>query len=135
YRSIPLELKKGILGQRCRPFLTRPNDDLIYIDDVIDAVSRALFAEKRLSRAYNIGLDKIYVSKDLKQAIQKALPNLHFEIGEHPNGAGGRPHRLRNPLDNSLRRPEVDWKAKNLLEGGNSGLAAWVLEPRNQLEV
>ena len=37
YRSIPLELKKGILGQPCRPFLTRPLDDLIYIDDVVDA--------------------------------------------------------------------------------------------------
>ena len=44
YRSIPLELKKGILGQPCRPFLTRPLDDLIYIDDVVDADSpRALF--------------------------------------------------------------------------------------------
>ena len=42
YRSIPLELKKGILGQPCRPFLTRPLDDLIYIDDVADAVRRAL---------------------------------------------------------------------------------------------
>jgi len=46
YRSIPLELKKGILGQPCRPFLTRPLDDLIYIDDVVDAVSHALFADK-----------------------------------------------------------------------------------------
>src|ERR1051325_8725153 len=45
YRSIPLELTKGILGQPSRPFLTRPLDDLIYIDDVADAVRRALFAE------------------------------------------------------------------------------------------
>ena len=37
YRSIPLELKRGVLGQLCRPFLTRPLDDLIYIDDVTDA--------------------------------------------------------------------------------------------------
>jgi nucleoside-diphosphate-sugar epimerase len=58
YRSIPLELKKGILGQPCRPFLTRPLDDLIYVDDVVDAIRRALFADKPLSRAYNIGLDK-----------------------------------------------------------------------------
>jgi nucleoside-diphosphate-sugar epimerase len=81
YRSIPLELKRGILGQPCRPFLTRPLDDLVYIDDVADAVSRALFADKPLSRAYNIGLDKTYVSEDLKRAIQKALPDLKFEIG------------------------------------------------------
>jgi UDP-glucose 4-epimerase len=29
YRSIPLELKKGVLGQPSRPFLTRPLDDCI----------------------------------------------------------------------------------------------------------
>src|SRR4029079_16243847 len=62
YRSIPLELKKGILGQPCRPFLTRPLDDLIYIDDVVDAISRRLFTPGPLSKAYNIGLDKAYVS-------------------------------------------------------------------------
>jgi nucleoside-diphosphate-sugar epimerase len=42
HRSIPFELKKGILGQPCRPFLTRPLDDPIYVDDVADAVGRAL---------------------------------------------------------------------------------------------
>jgi nucleoside-diphosphate-sugar epimerase len=84
YRSIPLELKKGILGQPCRPFLTRPLDDLIYVDDVVDAISRALFAQGPLSKAYNVGLDKAYVSDDLKRAIEKALPNLDFEIGKHP---------------------------------------------------
>src|SRR5574341_327259 len=83
YRSIPLELKKGVLGQPCRPFLTRPLDDLIYVDDVADGVRRALFTEGPLSRAYNIGLDKAYVSEDLKRAIQKALPELKFEIGQH----------------------------------------------------
>src|SRR4030095_6841183 len=87
YRSIPLELKKGILGQPCRPFLTRPLDDLIYVDDVVDAISRALFAQGPLSRAYNIGLDKAYVSEDLKRAIQKALPDLKFEIGQPHNAA------------------------------------------------
>ena len=71
YRSIPLELEKGILGRPSRPFLTRPLDDLIYIDDVVDAVRRALFADKTLSRAYNIGLDKVYVNEDLVKAIRK----------------------------------------------------------------
>ena len=84
YRSIPLELKKGILGQPCRPFLTRPLDDLIYIDDIADAVSRALFTEKPLSRAYNIGLDKAYVSEDLQRAIQKALPDLSSKSASIP---------------------------------------------------
>jgi nucleoside-diphosphate-sugar epimerase len=112
YRSIPLELKKGILGQPCRPFLTRPLDDLIYIDDVVDAVSRALFADKPLSRAYNIGLDKAYVSEDLKRAIQKALPNLRFEIGAHPNAAEVAPHRMRSPLDISIAKRELGWEPK-----------------------
>jgi nucleoside-diphosphate-sugar epimerase len=134
YRSIPLELKKGILGQRCRPFLTRPNDDLIYIDDVTDAVRRALFTDKCLSRAYNIGLDKTYVSDDLKHAIQKTLPDLQFEIGEHPNAAEVAPHRLRSPLDISLARRELDWKPKIYLEEGIARLTAWLLEHKNKLQ-
>jgi nucleoside-diphosphate-sugar epimerase len=134
YRSVPLELKRGILGQHCRPFLTRPNDDLIYIDDVVDAVSRALFTDKRLSRAYNIGLDKTYVSEDLKRAIEKALPHLQFEIGEHPNAAEVAPHRLRSPLDISLARRELEWKPKIYLEEGIARLTAWLLEHKNKLQ-
>jgi nucleoside-diphosphate-sugar epimerase len=135
YRSIPLELKKGILGQPCRPFLTRPLDDLIYIDDVVDAVSRALFADKPLSRAYNIGLDKAYVSEDLKRAIQKALPNLRFEIGAHPNAAEVAPHRMRSPLDISIAKRELGWEPKIYLEEGIARLTRWLQDHRSQLSV
>ena len=133
YRSIPLELKKGVLGQPCRPFLTRPLDDLIYIDDIVDAVQRALFADKRLSRAYNIGLDKSYVSDDLKRAIQKALPDLKFEIGQHPNAAEVAPHRNRDPLDISLAKRELGWEPKIYLEDGIACLAEWLLANKAQL--
>ena len=128
YRSIPLELKKGILGQPCRPFLTRPLDDLIYVDDVVDAVRRATFADRPLSRAYNIGLDKTYVSEDLAQAIRKALPDLKFEIGQHPNAAEVAPHRMRSPLDISLAKKELGWAPKIYLEEGIAKLAAWLQE-------
>lgn len=132
-RSIPLELKKGILGQPSRPFLTRPVDDLIYVDDVADAVRRALLTEKPLSRAYNIGLDKTYVSEDLKRAIQKALPNLQFEIGVHPNAAEVAPHRLRNPLDISLAKKELGWAPKIYLEEGIARLARWLTDHKMEL--
>jgi len=135
YRSIPLELKKGILGQPCRPFLTRPLDDLIYIDDVADAVERALFAEKPLSRAYNIGLDKAYVSEDLRRAIRKALPDLQFEIGQHPNAAEVAPHRLRDPLDISLAKKELGWAPKIYLEEGIARLAHWLQNHRASLRL
>jgi len=135
YRSIPLELKKGILGQPCRPFLTRPLDDLIYIDDVVDAVRRALFADKPLSRAYNIGLDKAYVSEDLKRAIEKALPDLKFEIGQHPNAAEVAPHRLRSPLDIALAKRELGWAPKIDLDEGIGKLAAWLVERKDQLSL
>jgi nucleoside-diphosphate-sugar epimerase len=135
YRSIPLELKKGILGEPCRPFLTRPLDDLIYIDDVVDAVSRALFTDKPLSRAYNIGLDKAYVSDDLKRAIQKALPDLKFEIGEHPNATEVAPHRMRSPLDISLAKRELGWEPKIYLEEGIARLARWLHDHKPQLSV
>ena len=133
YRSIPLELKKGILGQTCRPFLTRPLDDLIYIDDVADGVRRALFTDGPLSKAYNIGLDKAYVSEDLQRAIQKALPNLEFEIGQHPNAAEVAPHRLRNPLDISLAKKDLGWAPKIYLEEGIERLATWLMEHKANL--
>jgi nucleoside-diphosphate-sugar epimerase len=133
YRSIPLELKKGILGQTCRPFLTRPLDDLIYVDDVADAVSRALFADRPLSSAYNIGLDRAYTNEDLTRAIKKALPDLNFEIGQHPNAAEVAPHRLRSPLDISLVKRELGWSPKIYLEEGIARLAAWLVAHKHRL--
>ncbi len=135
YRSIPLELKKGILGQPCRPFLTRPADDLIYVDDVVDAVRRALFAARSLSRAYNIGLDKTYTSEDLKRAIRKALPDLVFEIGRHPNAAEVAPHRLRSPLDISLAKRELDWSPQVYLEEGIARLSSWLMEHKSAMKL
>lgn len=133
YRSIPLELKKGILGQSCRPFLTRPLDDLIYVDDVADVVRLALFADKPLSRAYNIGLDKAYQNEDLVQSIRKALPDLNFEIGAHPNAAEVAPHRLRSPLDISLAKKELNWAPKIYLEEGIARLAKWLTAHKAEL--
>jgi nucleoside-diphosphate-sugar epimerase len=135
YRSIPLELKKGILGQPCRPFLTRPLDDLIYVDDVADAVRRTLFADGPLSRAYNIGLDKAYRSADLIQAIRKALPDLKFEIGEHPNAAEVAPHRMRSPLDVSLAKKELGWSPQIYLDEGIARLAHWLQENKTALKI
>jgi nucleoside-diphosphate-sugar epimerase len=128
-------LKKGILGQACKPFLTRPLDDLIYVDDVADAVSRALFADKPLSRAYNIGLDRAYTNEDLTRAIKKALPDLKFEIGEHPNAAEVAPHRLRSPLDISLAKKELDWSPKIYLEDGIARLITWLVAHQQELTV
>src|ERR1043166_1824532 len=135
YRSIPLELKKGILGQTCRPFLTRPFDDLISVDDVAAAVDRALFIDKPLSRAYNIGLDKAYVNEDLVQAIRKALPDLKFEIGQHPNAAEVAPHRMRSPLDISLAKKELGWSPAIYLEEGIARLAGWLKQHRSELSL
>ena len=133
YRSIPLELKKGVLGQPCRPFLTRPLDDLIYVDDVADAVRRALFADKPLSRAYNIGLDRAYNTEELVHAIRNALPELKFEIGQHPNAAEVAPHRLRSPLDISLAKRELGWAPTIYLEEGITRLAQWLKEHKAEL--
>ena len=135
YRSIPLELKKGVLGQTCRPFLTRPLDDLIYVDDVAAAVSRALFADKPLSRAYNIGLDRAYTNEDLTRAIEKALPDLKFEIGQHPNAAEVAPHRMRSPLDISLAHKELGWSPKIYLDEGIARLSAWLVAHKQALRL
>jgi nucleoside-diphosphate-sugar epimerase len=135
YRSIPIELKKGVLGLPCRPFLTRPLDDLIYVDDVTDAIRRALFIDNPASRAYNIGLDKTYNSEDLVRAIRKALPDLKFEIGQHPNAAEVGPHRNRDPLDISLAKRELEWTPKIYLEEGIARLAKWLQENKAKLQI
>lgn len=135
YRSIPLELKKGVLGQPSRPFLTRPLDDLIYVDDVADAVERALFIDRPLASAYNIGLDRAYTDQDLACAIKKALPDLNFEIGRHPNAAEVAPHRRRSPLDVSLAKQDLGWKPKIYLEEGIARLCAWLVKHKAALRV
>jgi UDP-glucuronate 4-epimerase len=135
HRSIPIELKKGVLGLPCRPFLTRPLDDLIYVDDVTDAIRRALFIDNPASRAYNIGLDKTYNSEDLVRAIRKALPDLKFEIGQHPNAAEVGPHRNRDPLDISLAKRELEWTPKIYLEEGIARLAKWLQENKAKLQI
>jgi UDP-glucose 4-epimerase len=125
-RGIPLALKHGILGRECRPYLTRLPDDLIYIDDVVDAVRLALFADNDLSRAYNIALDKAYDNEDLKRAIQQALPELSFEIGKHPNAALVGPHRDRDVLDTGRAKKDLGWSPKVGLEEGIARLGTWL---------
>ncbi|MGH7783051.1 MAG: NAD-dependent epimerase/dehydratase family protein [Candidatus Binatia bacterium] len=132
-RSIPLELKKGILGQPCRPFFTRVLDDPIYVDDVTDAVRRALFSDNPLSRAYNIGLGKTYGSEALRQAIRKALPELLFEIGKHPKAAEVGAHRDRDVLDITRAQTELDWYPQIDLDDGIRRIAAWLIEHKAKL--
>jgi UDP-glucuronate 4-epimerase len=133
-RSIPFELKKGILGQSCRPFLTRLADDPIYIDDVTDAVRRVLFSQKPLSRAYNIGLGKTYDSEGLRQAIRRALPDLSFEIGRHPKAEEVGPHRNRDMLDITLAKQELDWMPRIDLDEGIARLGAWLVQHKHLLQ-
>ena len=108
---------------------------MIYVDDVVDAIRRALFADKPLSRAYNVGLDKAYINEDLVQAIRKALPDLKFEIGQHPNAAEVAPHRMRSPLDISLAKQELGWAPTIYLEEGIARLAKWLQENKARLQM
>ncbi len=133
-RGIPLELKKGVLGQPCRPYLTRLPDDLIYIDDVTDAVRRALFSEKALSRAYNIAFDKTVGDHDLKDSIRKALPEISFEIGKHPHAATMGSHRDRDPLDVTRAKEELEWIPRIDLANGIARIAAWLKNHANRLK-
>ena len=125
-RGIPLALKKGVLGRECRPYLTRLPDDLIYIEDVIHAVQLALFADRPLSRAYNIASDRSYDNSDLTRAIQKALPDLSFEIGQHPNAALVGAHRDRDVLDIRRANEELGWSPKIDLDEGIARLGTWL---------
>lgn len=133
-RGIPLELKKGVLGQPCRPYLTRLPDDLIYIDDVTDAVRRALFTEEPLSRAYNIAFNQAYGNQDLEDSIRKALPEISFEIGKHPHAATVGAHRDRDPLDITRAKEDLDWTPTIDLENGIARIAAWLKSHAHRLK-
>jgi nucleoside-diphosphate-sugar epimerase len=98
-------------------------------------VNRALFATKPLSRAYNIGLNRAYTNEDLIRAIKKALPELKFEIGRHPNAAEVAPHRMRSPLDISLAKKELDWTPKIYLDEGIERLSAWLVAHKQELRL
>jgi UDP-glucose 4-epimerase len=106
----------------------------VYVDDVTDAVRRALFSVNPLSRAYNIALDNSYGNEELKQAIQKALPELSFEIGKHPTAATTGPHRDRDVLDISLAKKELGWTPKIDLYEGIARLAGWLENHKTVLE-
>lgn len=132
-RGIPLELKKGILGQECRPFLTRLPDDPVFVKDVAEAVRLACFCEKPLSRAYNIAFDQSYSEKELEQVIRKALPEISFEIGKHPHAATVGAHRDRDLLDITLAKKELGFAPKYDLESGITEIAEWLRNHRERL--
>jgi len=71
----------------------------------------------------------------LKRAIRKALPDLSFEIGQHPNAAEVSPHRNRDPLDISLAKRELDWAPKIYLDEGIARLAKWLQENKPKLHI
>jgi len=63
------------------------------------------------------------------------LPDLSFEIGQHPNAAEVGPHRNRDPLDISLAKRELDWAPKIYLEEGIARLAAWLKQHKAELRL
>jgi nucleoside-diphosphate-sugar epimerase len=77
-------------------------------------VRNALFGREAAQPRLQHRADKAYTSDDLKRAIQKALPDLSFQIGHHPRAAEVGAHRNRDPLDISLARRELGWAPKNL---------------------
>jgi nucleoside-diphosphate-sugar epimerase len=93
-----------------------------------------LFSEKPLSRAYNIGLGKTYDSEGLRQAIKRALPDLSFEIGKHPNAEEVGPHRNRDVLDITLAKQELGWAPRIDLEEGIARLGAWLMQHKHLLQ-
>lgn len=132
-RGIPLAIKEGILGRPCRPYLTRLPDDLIYVQDVAEAVRLVCFSDRNLSRAYNIAFDRAYSEKDLERVIRKVLPEITFEIGKHPRAASVGAHRDRDPLDITLARKELGFSPKYDLEGGIAETAKWLRDHRQRL--
>ncbi|HWP60669.1 MAG TPA: NAD-dependent epimerase/dehydratase family protein [Candidatus Acidoferrales bacterium] len=134
-RGIPLELKKGVLGHHCKPYLTRLPDDPVYVDDVAEAVRLALFCEKPLRRAYNIGLGQGCSNEDLANSIRRHLPEISFEIGKHPLAATIGPHRDRDVLDIALARRELEWTPKFDLDRGVAAIGEWLKKERHRLKI
>ena len=133
WRGLPLAIREGLLGRPCRIFLTRIPDDPVYIDDVVAAVRLALFADRPLSRAYNIALGRGYLDEDLERAMRKKVPEVSFEIGQNSDAVTVGKHRDRDILDISLAKRELGFTPKVDLESGIGAIADWVRENKSCL--
>ena len=132
-KGIGLALKQGIMEGKCRPYLTRVPDDLIFVKDIARAVYLACFCEQPKSRAYNIASDRSYGEKDLELAIRRHLPEISFEIGKHPDAGTTNIYRQRDLLDVRLAKDDLGFTLEFDLDKGIAAMAEWLRSEKNRL--
>ncbi len=67
-------------------------DDMIYVDDVAEALVRAALADKLPHPAYNIASGKGQTLRDFAAAVRRAIPNADIQIGPGFNYLGSDVH-------------------------------------------
>jgi len=132
-KGIGAEIKQGILGHECRPYLTRVPDDSVFIKDVVRSIFIACFKELPIRNSYNIAYGEPCFERDLEAAIRKKLPNLAFEIVKHPELSSVGRHRQRDILDISLARDELGFVPEFSLYKGIAEIADWVNREKENL--
>ena len=126
-------LTRGVLGDPCRPYLTRSTiDDPLHANDAARALGIACFHASPRSLAYNIGSGTPYGDEDMARAIRRHLPELAFEIGTHHDPEAQK-FRQRDIMDMSLARDELGFVPEFDLDRGIEALAEWLRENRSRL--
>ncbi len=126
-------LTRGVLGDPCRPSLTRsPIDDPVHASDAARALGIACFHDKPPSLAYNIGSGTPYGDEDMARAIRRHLPELAFEIGSHHDPEAQK-FRQRDIMNMSRARDELGFVPEFDLDRGIAAMAGWLGENRSRL--
>jgi len=92
-------------------------DDIIYVDDVAEALVQALVAKRLNHPAYNIGSGKGQTLREFADAVRAAVPAADIEIGPGLNPAGFQVHYY-SILDISRAREDLGFAPKFGLADG-----------------
>jgi len=95
--------------------------DLLYVDDLVDAVERAIDRQTEPYRLYNIGAGHVVTIKDLVHKIVRAS-GLDLRI-EHDLSQPTIPTSFS--LDCGKARRELGWQPKVALDDGIARTVAW----------
>jgi len=92
-------------------------DDIIYVDDVAEALVQAAMAERLSHDAYNIGSGKGQTLREFADAVRAAVPAADIEIGPGLNPAGFEVHYY-SILDIARAREDLGFAPKFGLADG-----------------
>lgn len=120
-RLVPYTIQTLLAGGRVRLSSAMRPEDWVYIDDVVDALVAATFAEGRLPATLDIGSGRHITARDV-------VTNIHGRIGRGELGFGELPDRVGPPAgvaDIESHRSATGWEPVVSLEEGLRRTIDW----------